>query len=88
MRFGTVPVSFANGGLLEYLSDFDPATGQGNAILFAPDTCEAFWDAIVRAFTLFSNSATWRTLMTNAMNARFPWTRAAQTLDRLYRELA
>ncbi len=87
MRFGTVPVALANGGLLEHFSDFDPATGQGNAILFAHDTSEAFWDAIVRAITLFGKSATWKIPMTNAMNARFPWTRAAETLDRLYRKL-
>ena len=88
MRFGALPVAPAYGGLLEYLTDFDPATGEGNSILFAPDSSEAFWDAIVRTIRLFHNSSVWKIPVTNAMNARFPWTRAAETLDRIYKTLA
>ena len=88
MRLGTIPLAHATGGLLENLADFDASTGQGNAFLFGPDTQEALWDTLARVIDLFNHPKTWAIPMHNAMHANFPWTRAAQALDALYRRLA
>ena len=88
LRLGAVPLAHADGGLLENLFDFDPASGKGNSLLYDPDSSEAFWDALLRTLDLFSNKAAWDILMKNAMRSNFPWTRAAESLDSLYKKLA
>ena len=88
MRLGALPLAHATGGLLENLSDFDPTSGKGNALLYGPDSSEALWDALLRALDLFKNKAAWEVPMNNAMRATFPWARAAESLDSLYKKLA
>ncbi len=87
LRFGTVPIAHATGGLLENLTDYEPATGAGNALLYRDDASGALWDTIGRAGVLFRDKPIWQNLLGNAMRAVFPWESAAGALDALYRRL-
>ena len=87
LRFGTVPIAHATGGLLENLTDYEPATGAGNALLYRTDSSAALWDAIARAGVLFRNKAEWGRLLANAMHTHIAWETSANALDVLYRRL-
>ena len=88
LRFGCVPVAHATGGLVENLSDFQPAAGTGNALLYFADSSSALWDAIVRAKLLFEDQAVSAKLRENAMRSEFPWKKAVTALRALYSRLA
>jgi starch synthase len=87
LRFGTVPVAHATGGLLENLADYDPTTGAGNALLYRNDSSAALWDALGRTGALFRDKTAWRQPVRNAMRTVFSWETSAHALDGLYRSL-
>lgn len=87
LRYGTIPVAHATGGMLEQLTDYDPSSRQGNALLYHADSSAALWDAIERATHLFLDPEHWHKLVTNAMHASFPWETAANHYNALYRRL-
>ena len=57
LKYGTLPIARATGGLYEIIQDFDAGAGTGNGFLFFEPHVEAFWDAIVRARRLFARRA-------------------------------
>lgn len=85
LKYGAIPIARAIGGLAESLRDDDPASGQGNAVLFHDETADAFWDAIGRALHLFADRERWRALMLRAMACDFSWDRAAERYEAVYR---
>lgn len=85
LKYGTIPIARAVGGLHEILQDDDPTTGTGNAVLFYDASAEAFWDAIMRALQLFGDAAQWRELQQRAMARDFSWNRAAERFEDVYR---
>ena len=88
LRYGTIPIAHATGGLLENLADYDPSTRKGHALMYWADSSAALWDCIQRAGQLFASPSEWSTLMQSAMRARFPWEAAAARYDAIYRRIA
>ena len=63
LKYGTVPIARASGGLHQILTDYDPTTETGNAFLFYEYTTEALWDSIGRAKRHFADEeagSAWR----------------------------
>jgi starch synthase len=87
LKYGTVPVVRATGGLDDTIVSFDPQTGTGNGFKFEPYEADAFLEAIEQAVHLFSNSETWKTIMANGMKEDFSWGRSAQNYLELYRSV-
>lgn len=87
LRFGCVPLAHATGGLLQNLSDFQPESGIGNALLYFADNSSALWDSVVRAKILFQNPAASAQLARNAMRSEFPWEKAVDQLNPVYQNL-
>jgi starch synthase len=84
LRYGTLPVVRATGGLEDTIVDYNPATGKGNGFKFEPYRAEAFLDCIRKALALFRRPETWKQLVINAMAADFSWPRSAEAYFRLY----
>jgi starch synthase len=85
LRYGTIPIVRATGGLADTIRDFDPNAQTGNGFVF-----EAYdhWDLyaqVVRALETFRQPALWRRLQTNAMTSDVSWANSAQQYVRLYR---
>jgi starch synthase len=78
LKYGTVPIVRATGGLRDTVSEFDPMTLAGNGFVFEQFEPAALTAAIARAANLFRNPPLWRQLMSNCFKADFSWTRAAQ----------
>jgi len=83
MRYGTVPIVRATGGLADTVPDWDrdPETGRG--FCFTDPTPSALLDTVHRALRVYRGDIeAWTLLMRRGMAADFSWHRAA----RAYRE--
>jgi len=88
LKYGTVPVVRATGGLDDTVEDFDPATGAGTGFKFREYTGEAMMEAIRRALQAFQAPAQWKKLMANGMAQDYSWGASAAQYARLYESLA
>jgi len=87
LKYGTVPVVRATGGLEDTIVPFDPQSGEGNGLKFVAYESQAFLAAIRDAVGLFQDAKAWKRLMGNGMRADFSWNRSAQTYMEIYRSL-
>jgi starch synthase len=87
LRYGTVPIVHATGGLADTVQDYDPAADTGTGFVFAPLRRELFLTAIRRALTTWRDPARWRGIVDRAMAADFSWDAAAARYRALYEAL-
>lgn len=87
LKYGTIPVVRATGGLDDTIQEFDPATGKGNGFKFQDYSGRALLSAINRALETFKKPALWKKIIQNAMAADFSWKRSAQEYLKLYQSL-
>jgi starch synthase len=87
LRYGTVPVVHATGGLADTVVDYDPAADTGTGFAFHALARAPFLDAIRRALTLRRDAARWRALQRRGMAADFSWDAAAARYRALYEDL-
>src|SRR5436190_18113100 len=88
LKYGTVPVVRATGGLDDTIEDFDPLSGKGSGFKFAHYSGEAFLSAVKRAIAVYINKKAWAQVVANGMAADFSWKRSANEYLELYREMA
>jgi starch synthase len=84
LRYGTVPVVRATGGLDETIEQYDPATGLGNGFKFADYSPGAFLQAIHAALALYQDQTAWQALQRRNMAMEFSWDRVAPKYVALY----
>jgi starch synthase len=84
LRYGTVPVVRATGGLDDTIEPWDARTGRGTGFKFSDYTGEALLATIRQALTAYKDQGGWRTLMRNGMAKDFSWTSSAREYVRIY----
>jgi starch synthase len=84
MRYGSIPVVRATGGLADTVKDFNPVTGEGNGFNFGPYDSMALYTALVRAVETYKHRGVWRQLQLRGMSADFSWTASAHKYVDLY----
>jgi starch synthase len=87
LRYGTIPVVHATGGLEDTIDDFDSSTGQGSGFKFRDYTPGAFLGAVERALQVCANPPVWSFLVRNAMRRDFSWDRSAMAYADFYARL-
>jgi starch synthase len=87
LRYGTVPVVRATGGLDDTIEEFNMATGQGTGFKFSNYSGAALLGAVARALAVYADSAKWTKLMQNGMAKDFSWRRSAGEYRKLYEGL-
>jgi len=87
LRYGTVPIVRATGGLADTIHQFDPASGTGNGCVFLDADVEGVKWAVHTAIRWFSQTRDWQVLMRNAMSADYSWTARVGEYEVLYRRL-
>ncbi len=81
MRYGTIPVARATGGLVDTIN-------KKNGFLFKNVDSEEFYNCLKNALDIYYNKKDkWRKMQINGMKTDFSWDRSAKEYLRLYRKL-
>jgi starch synthase len=83
LRYGTIPVVRAIGGLADTVRDADEAANP-NGFVFRDYTSTALLGAIRRALSAFANPARWRALQAAGMAEDHSWDRSAEEYVKIY----
>jgi starch synthase len=84
LRYGTIPVVRATGGLADTIKDYDPVASKGNGFTFTPYDPWQFYAAVVRAAETYRHPSLWASLMKRAMTEDVSWTKSAQRYVNLF----
>ncbi len=87
MRYGTVPVVRATGGLDDTVENFDPAQGTGTGFKFHPYSGAALLEKIREALYFYGKPESWRQIQNNGMSMDNSWAAAAGKYMAAYREM-
>jgi starch synthase len=88
MRYGTVPVVRAVGGLVDTVKPYTPSNASGTGFLFSDYHPGALWDAMQRALTVYrTQPKAWRRLQVNGMKKDFSWDRSAAEYVKVYKRV-
>jgi starch synthase len=88
LKYGTVPIVRAAGGLDDTIESFDRTTGRGNGFKFAEYNPGRLLEKIYEALLTFADRRLWTKLMMNGMNADFSWNKSAEHYIEVYRRIA
>jgi starch synthase len=88
LKYGTVPIVRAAGGLDDTIDNFDRATGLGNGFKFYEYSSERLLEKIYEALMVYSDPDLWHTLMINGMRRDFSWDASARRYVELFERLA
>jgi starch synthase len=87
MKYGTVPVVRATGGLDDTVQQWNAEEGTGTGFKFYGYQPEDLLNTLRLAFTVFVNKEQWRKLMRNGMACDYSWTNPAREYIRIYQEI-
>jgi starch synthase len=87
LRYGTVPVVRATGGLADSVRHFDPTSGAGTGIVFHDFDANGLRWALNTALDLYANKHAWRQLVFNGMQQDFSWQEQADRYIKRFRTL-
>jgi len=87
LRYGTVPIVRATGGLDDTIEPWDVATGKGTGFKFSAYSGVALLNCIHEAVRAFKDQARWNQLMLNGMKKDFSWNASAREYVRVYERL-
>ncbi|WP_295023155.1 glycogen/starch synthase [Sulfurimonas sp.] len=89
LRYGTLPIVRATGGLDDTIESYHNDSKHGNGFKFTDATPEALFNTIGWAvYTYYNDKVGFDNLRKNAMSARFDWIAAAKEYEALYYKIA
>ena len=88
MRYGTVPIVRATGGLDDTVQQFNPANGTGTGFKFGPYDAGALLEKIREALYFYRQPEQWQGIQHNGMLVDNSWAAAARKYIELYQEMA
>jgi starch synthase len=85
LKYGTVPVVRATGGLDDSVEQFDPQTGKGNGFKFREYSGETMLETLRQAAGLYrSDQKAWQKVMKNGMMQDYSWMNSAREYVKVY----
>jgi starch synthase len=84
LKYGTVPVVRATGGLDDTIDPWDPRSKKGTGFKFQEYTGDALMRTIHQALTVYHDKDSWQKLMRNGMGKDFSWKIEAREYVRVY----
>jgi starch synthase len=87
LRYGSIPVVHATGGLADTVQGFDAATGEGNGFVFREPTAEALAAAIREGLSAYKKERVWADLVGKVVGIDHSWRKSAGQYLELYRRL-
>src|SRR6267143_2525775 len=87
MRYGTVPIVRATGGLDDTVENYNPQSGTGTGFKFREYNAGALFDKIREALYFYNRPEIWQQIQLNGMARDNSWDAAAQKYIGLYEQL-
>jgi starch synthase len=84
LRYGTVPVVRAVGGLRDTVRNFDPRTGEGTGFTFDEYSAQALLDTLRWALEIHQDRDRWRRIQLEGMKHDFSWDASARQYVKVY----
>ena len=84
LKYGTVPIVRATGGLDDTIEPWDARTGKGTGFKFTEYTGEALLATVKQALLAYRDQSSWQTLMRNGMGRDFSWGASAREYGKIY----
>jgi starch synthase len=84
LKYGTVPIVRATGGLDDSIEPWDAKTGSGTGFKFTGYSGSALRASIQEALQAYKDKTSWKKLMLNAMKKDFSWTASAREYVKIY----
>jgi starch synthase len=84
LRYGTVPVVRAVGGLADTVIGYAPERPDATGFVFEEYTPPALLDALTRALALYGDPRRWRALQRSGMQLDYSWDRSAREYVTIY----
>ena len=84
LRYGTVPIVRAVGGLDDTVQTYDAVNGRGNGFKFGPYSVDRFLERIYEAIFAYADRDKWATIQRNGMAEDNSWENAARKYVELY----
>ena len=88
LKYGTVPVVRATGGLDDTIEEWNAELSTGTGFKFDGYEAQDLLAAIDRALAAFKDKASWQRLMRNGMARNYSWEQPALQYEAVYREAA
>jgi starch synthase len=88
LKYGTVPIVRAAGGLDDTIMNFDRITGTGNGFKFYEYDSARLLEKIYEALLVYADPGAWRAVMLNGMHEDFSWNASAEKYIEVYQRLA
>jgi starch synthase len=88
LKYGTVPVVRATGGLDDTIEEWDAKTRRGTGFKFEGHRAEDFLIELRRALAAFKDKESWQQLMRNGMAQDYSWEKPAEAYVECYEETA
>ena len=87
LKYGTVPIVRATGGLEDSVQGFDPVTGRGTGFKFQGNGIEAAMEVVAQALDMYKNRDLWRQIQQNGMGMDFSWEKVVPNYLALYNKI-
>jgi len=84
LRYGTVPVVRATGGLDDTIEEFDLTRGSGTGFKYGNYAGKDMLDCVRRALHYYQDATVWRVIQRNGMAKDFSWKASAAEYGKLY----
>ena len=84
LKYGTVPIVRATGGLDDTIEPWDARTGKGTGFKFSEYNGESLLLTIKEALQAYRDQTSWQVLMRNGMSKDFSWNASAREYGKVY----
>jgi starch synthase len=84
LRYGTLPIVRAVGGLADTVENLDPATGAGTGFVFEDYSPQALLGTLRWALETYQDRDQWRKMQRAGMAVDFSWDRSAREYVKVY----
>lgn len=87
LRYGCVPIVRRTGGLNDIITDYNPATKEGNGFSFKNKDAWSLFGTIMQALITYNHPKLWKLLVKNCLESDFSWSHAASEYDSWYKRV-
>jgi starch synthase len=84
MRYGTVPIVRATGGLKDSVQNYNPQSGTGTGFVFQNYKSDELLAVTKKSLKIYKDKESWKKLVENCMNQDFSWAQSAKKYIELY----